>query len=919
MVGLAVVVALVAAADLAVRSVQFDEHSVERRATDLLGLQVGVRDFHLELLPLPRFEAQGISVANLPDRPSPHLALIGALDLGFRLRSLLFGKIEIDHVRVIDADLYLEPGPQGELDVPDEPPPSAGFSTGGWSIVVRELDVDDLRVHYRSGEGEPVWGIFFEDLDLSTSGSDAPIALRARGELDGGSFDLRGELGSLRALEESGSPFPFAVRGEILDSSGSARGTLAEPFQLRGLDVAFQARVDTSGLDLTTGLPVSSLGPLDVSGILAEVDAALGARELRIATVYEDVLQLEITGSVRDLARLQGVDLAFQIGADDPDFLEPFVGRRFSGSGSLATDGTVSDADGSLGVEGELHADWEGRVRLDLAGQYDDLASTDEVEVSTRLFVRDAKAIGELLGLDKVLPAIGPIEASAALRDEAGVLGLEGISIEIGARDELWALAKGTLRDLLALRGIDLELDFSAADLRMAAAYLDSELPDLAPVEGTAVLSDRDGSLGLDRFAVRAGREGRLDLEVTGAFDDLRGIDEIDLDLHLAAQDMNVVGDVVGAKLPALGPLELTGSLEGSNEGLRYDGKLRIDRTRFDGTWRASFAADERPHLWARLYSPHIHMEDLHIQPDSDWEESDLPDALEPRSLPWYEHLRQVDLDVVVRADASSGRSGPGPRFQGSARLEDGDLVVDYRADGAWADVQARLRADARTADPELALLLNVDGLDTRRVFAQLTGDREQAGLLDLRADVTTRGRTPDEMRARLDGSVRAMLREGTLISDYARRFTFDIIALSFPDFRAPARAPRVACGVIDLEFEDSSANVDRLVLQGLATRVSGEGTLDLAREELELTLVPECFDPALVRAAATVHVSGPIRSPRIRADGRSIATSLTDGIVSSFRRVTRPVLRPLGLKKEPLADECAEPLPALYVPTPPL
>jgi hypothetical protein len=916
---LAVVVALVAAADRAVRSIQFDERSVERRVTDLLDRPVHVEEFHLELLPLPRFEAKGVAVANLPDRPSPQLALIGVLDLGFRLRSLLFGKIEIDHIRVIDADLYLEPGPQGELDVPDEPPPSAGFGSGGFGIVIRELDVNDLRVHYRSGEGEPVWGIVFEDLHLSTSGSDAPIALRARGELDGGSFDLRGELGSLRALEASSSPFPFAVRGAFLDSSGSARGTLADPLRFQGVEVEFAARVDTSGLDLTTGLPVSSLGPLDVSGILAEVDGALGAQELRIATVYEDTLQLEITGSLRDLARLQGVDLAFRIGADDPDFLEPFVGRRFSGSGSLATDGTVSDADGSLGVEGELHADWEGRVRLDLAGQYDDLASTDEVEVSTRLFVRDAKTIGELLGLETVLPAIGPIHASAALRDESGLLGLEGISIEIGARDELWALAKGTLRDLLALRGIDLELDFGAADLRRAAAYLDVELPDLAPVEGTALLSDRDGSLGLDRFTVRAGREGRLDLEVSGAFDDLRGIDEIDVDLHLAAQDLNVVGGVMGAKLPALGPLELTGSLEGSEERIRYDGQLRIARTRFDGKWRASFAAGERPHLWARLYSPHIHMEDLHLQPDSDWEESDLPKALEPRPLPWYEHLRQVDLDVVVRAEASSGRTGPGPRFQGAARLEDGDLVVDYRADGAWADVQGRLRADARTADPELALLLNVDGLDTGRVFAQLAGDREQAGLLDLRADVTTRGRMPDEMRARLDGSVRAMLRDGTLVSDFARRFTFDVIALSFPDFRAPARAPRVACGVLDLTFEDARANVDRLVLQGQQTRVSGEGTLDLAHEALELTLVPECFDPALVRAAATVHVSGPIRSPQIRPSGRSIATSLADGIVSNLRRVTRTALRPLGLKRKPLADECAEPLPVLYVPAPPL
>jgi hypothetical protein len=900
---LAVLVALVVALDLAVRRVQFDERDVERRATDLLGLQVSVQEFHLGLLPFPHFEAQGIAVANLPDRPSPHLAEIGVLDLGFRVLGLLFGTLEIDHVRVVDADLYLEPGPQGEIDAPA---PSAGFSAGGWSIVVRELDVDDLRVHYRAGEGEQVWGVFFEDLDLSTSGADAPIELRARGELDGGPFDLRGELGPLRALEEPTAPYPFALRGEILDSAGTARGTLADPFQLEGFDVELSARVDLSALDLTTGFPVSSLGPLDVSGILTDAHGSLGARGLRVATVYDDVLRLEVSGSVRDIAALQGVDLAFQIGADDTAFLEPFVGRGFSGSGSFATDATLSDADGSLGVEGELHADWTGRVRLDVEGQYDVLPSLNEVEVRSRLLARDAEAIGELLGLETVLPPIGPIDAAATLRDDAGVLGFDAISIEIGTRDEIWAQARGSIRDLLALEGVRLEVDFGAADLRMAAPYAGSDLPDLAPVEGSARLSDRDGSLGVEQFALRAGREGLLDLEATGAFDDLRSIDEIYVDLRLTARDLAVVAGAFGAKLPALGPIELTGSLTGSNERLSYEGKARI-------------AAGERPRLWARLYSAHIHMEDLQIQPHSDWEDSDLPEALEPRSLPWYEHLRQVDLDVVVRADGSSGRSGPGPRFQGAAQLEDGDLVVDYRADGAWADVQARLRANAQTADPELELQLNVDGLDTRRVFEQLTGDGEQAGLLDLRADVSTRGRTLVEMRAALEGTVRAMLRDGALISDYARLFTFDIIAVSFPTFQSPSRAPRVACGVLDLTFEGGTADVERLVLQGLETRVSGEGTFDLARGELDLTLVPQCFDPALIRAAATVHVAGPIRAPLIRPSGRSIATSLADGVVSNLRRFTRPVLRPLGLKKEPLADECGESLPILYVPAPPL
>jgi hypothetical protein len=916
---LAILAALLVAGDLAARSIRFDRRDVERRATDLLGRPVSIGEFHLELLPSPRFEAHSIAVANPPGRGAPQLIEIGVLDLEFRLLDLLFGRLEIDSVRAVDADLYLMSDSRGQLDVPHEALASAGLRFGAWRIVVRELDLLDFRIHYQASRGAPVRGVVFEALQLSTPERDTPIALRARGNADGGSFDLAGQLGSLRELEERTAPYPFDIRGALLDATGSARGTLDDPLALRGISARISARLDLNALDLTTGLPVSSLGPLDISGLFTDAHGSIGVQDLRVITVYEDALRLQVTGSVRDVVAIRGVDLALRIDADDPEFLEPFLGQRFSGAASLDTDATLSDADGSLGVQGELRADWEDRIRLEVAGRYDDLAERDEIDVRSRLFARDVATLAELLRLPMDLPPIGPVDVSARLSDRDGELGVAELSAEVGARDGLWALARGSIRDLLALEGVQLEVAFGAPRLSDVASYAPFDLPDLSPIEGTAELSDGDGDLGVDRFVLRAGREELLDLEVTGAFDDLRGMEEIDVDVRLAAQNLSVVTGAFGVGLPPLGPVELAGSLTGSKARLRWQGAARINRTRFDGEWRASFAAGARPRIWGRVHSPHVYMEDLHIRPESAWDESDLSEALKPQPLPWYEHLRQVDLDVVVRADASSGRPGPGPRFQAVVQLEDGDLAVDYRSEGEGAEIQARLRADARTADPNLALQLNVDRLDTKRIFEQLTGSAEQTGLLDVRADLTTRGRTPSEMRARLDGSVRAMLRDGTLASDYARLFTFDIIAVSFPDFRSPSRAPRVACGLIDLSLGRGRADVDRFVLQGYRSRVTGEGSFDVERGELDLTLVPECFDPALVRTAATVQLTGPIQAPTIRPSRRSMATSLLGGVVSNLGRIASPVLRPTGPREAPAADECADSLAPLHIPPPTL
>ena len=50
-------------------------------------------------------------------------------------------------------------------------------------------------------------------------------------------------------------------------------------------------------------------------------------------------------------------------------------------------------------------------------------------------------------------------------------------------------------------------------DLSHARPYLDREPPDLGPIEGSGHLKDLDGSLGIEQFELRGGREGVFQIE----------------------------------------------------------------------------------------------------------------------------------------------------------------------------------------------------------------------------------------------------------------------------------------------------------------------------------------------------------------------------------------------------------------------
>jgi uncharacterized protein involved in outer membrane biogenesis len=924
-----VIAGLVIAIIIAVRWIPFDRHRrvIEARLSQAIGLEARIGgELHLGLFPNPRLEATGVTVANLPGRPSPHLLEIGRLALTLDSWRALFGDIEVEGLEIEDAEIRIETDAEGRFGLRHHleslvGEPETESSGRPVAFEIRRLAFSELRVFHHPGDEGAVTSLRFEALDLEADDVDDSIALDVRGELDGSPIVLSGSLGSLSELLAPTRPYPASLRGRVFEAEIEMEGTVEEPATLRGIDVSISALLP----DLTALAPdhpqkLALLGPVRITGQVKKPDDVISVEELVVASQGDPAVRAEVRGSVGDLRAFTGVALDLRLEAEDLEFLEPFVDRPLPEIASLTAQASVADRDGSLGIEGRLRAVApEERIALELMGGQDDLSRIDDVDLRFELLARNLAVIGEALALERTLPDAGPVSASGRLRDHDGALGVEELVAQVGRREDTWTEIEGRVDDLFGLRGVRLSGRFGAQDLDDVAPYLTYRPPDIGPIRGSANLSDADGSLGLERFRLFGGRKGSFEVALTGDFDDLRDLDEITLQVKLEARDLAVIGGLFDTALPAIGPVEFSGRLTGSDERVvAADARARLDKTRFAGDLSGSFVPGKRPSLRGRVRSPHIYLDDIGIEPravDAAKTARAAASGATRRArtaddpLP-FEQLRALDLELDLRADRVTGRADLEIEgLETSIHLDDGELSIREAAGMIDAgSVQAELRIDARTPTPLLALRGQASGVDLTRLALQIDEETETAGLLDASFDLRSRGSTPAELRRAFEGEFRAVLREGTLTNRYARKFMVNLLRVSIPSlplFRFAERTPKVSCLVAEFEIEDGVATAETFFLDAPGAVVTAVGEVDLGRDQIDLRVTPRPRDPGLLSVAVAVDVSGPLASPSYTPVPRTIATSLVEGLVSNAMRPARFLLSPLQRGAAEAEDPC--------------
>jgi len=219
-------------------------------------------------------------------------------------------------------------------------------------------------------------------------------------------------------------------------------------------------------------------------------------------------------------------------------------------------------------------------------------------------------------------------------------------------------------------------------------------------------------------------------------------------------------------------------------------------------------------------------------------EAAGVPRTSEPTASPHLDgRLRVGELKLAQLRFGSAD-----VRIKGRHRVFDLDTRSEHFYRGQLA---GRLSLDLRGKEPKVALAQRAEGIQTGPLLADMAGNDRLTGRGDISAELVATGRTADALRRSLSGKATIHVAAGVV-----KGFNLERL---IKEAQARLRGEQPPRGLpTQTDFNDLTASAE--VLDGVLTSrdlkvsaddlsVTGEGTVDLARERFDFR-----FEPVLVK-----------------------------------------------------------------------
>lgn len=340
------------------------------------------------------------------------------------------------------------------------------------------------------------------------------------------------------------------------------------------------------------------------------------------------------------------------------------------------------------------------------------------------------------------------------------------------------------------------------------------------------------------------------------------GIGPVDARVSLAGESLAGLEALAPFELPATPPYTLEGALRHEAAAWHLTGfAARVGNSDLRGDFSYS-TRGARGFVSADLASDTLDFDDLGRKArEARQDERIVPDA--PfQTGGWGGVDAEVRLDAARIVDAPFGvLSEVEVRFvleQGRVKLE--PLAFDL----GEGRVEARVVLDAR--EPMLFGSVNAElrGIDPGALFEALRRRGTSLGDLHGRIDLSGRGNSLRTLLGSSDGDIVLMMSEGSVSGLLVEALGLDLgEALLVLGTKGKDPVP-LLCAVMDFDVQRGVARTDAFIVDTADTLVVVDGSIDLGREILDLTITPRPKDPSIGSARSPIEVTGTLKDPAI-------------------------------------------------------
>lgn len=190
---------------------------------------------------------------------------------------------------------------------------------------------------------------------------------------------------------------------------------------------------------------------------------------------------------------------------------------------------------------------------------------------------------------------------------------------------------------------------------------------------------------------------------------------------------------------------------------------------------------------------------------------------------------------------------------------------------------------------------------------AGITDIVRRGGPTDLVLDVTSSAASMQQMMAGLNGKMVLKVGEGELKEEYIRDFLPGLArAVSALD-RATAKT-KLHCVVSGLDFKNGVVTPKAILAETGSMTMTGDGTVNLGTERIDLKLVPSSRDTGLAAMLPPVNVRGSLTDPSFTPDSAALAKGVLGTVAGVAALGPLAILSPaMGSGGDDAATACAK------------
>ncbi|WP_456268691.1 AsmA family protein [Kushneria sp. AK178] len=368
---------------------------------------------------------------------------------------------------------------------------------------------------------------------------------------------------------------------------------------------------------------------------------------------------------------------------------------------------------------------------------------------------------------------------------------------------------------------------------------------------------------------------GNSRLDVLGTLNDPMQLAGLDLQVGMAGDNLGDLYALTGVVLPQTPPYATRGHLTadldtpegGTYEYRNFDGT--IGDSDIHGTLRY-VDADPRPTLTGELTSKQLRFVDLAPLVGADNEEtgdSVNPDQPEDRVLPVSDFKTDrwdtMDADVRFRAqNIVHGESLPLNNLTTHLVMDDGEILMDPLSFGvAGGNLNTTLRLSGQATPLRARIDMHARGLHLSEILPDNSDLTEGLGEINGNATLMGRGNSVAALLGSSDGELQLLIEQGRISRNLMELAGLNVgnylIGELFGDEEVA-----IHCAAADLQINDGMVRPRVFTIDTDNAIVNVEGAVNLASEQLDLTIHPESKGFRIFTLRTPLYVSGTFKDP---------------------------------------------------------